>query len=203
MNQPTNPLPWNRIVVVLAIALVMLLALLGGWWISQSGGNSAITGKALIGGPFTLVDQDGKTRTEKDFLGQNQLIYFGYSFCPDVCPTELAKMSAAIDLLPKDANITPVFITIDPERDGVPEMKAYASAFHPRQVALTGTVEQIRAAAKAYRVYFAKNNSSGSTEYLMDHSSIIYLMNTKGDYIAHFTVDSTPEQIAARVREVL
>jgi cytochrome oxidase Cu insertion factor (SCO1/SenC/PrrC family) len=200
---PAKPLPWNRIVVVLAIALVMLLALLGGWWISQSGGNSAITGKALIGGPFTLVDQDGKTRTEKDFAGQNLLVYFGYAFCPDVCPTELAKMSAAIDLLPKDANITPVFITIDPERDGVPEMKAYASAFHPRQVALTGTVEQIRAAAKAYRVYFAKNNSSGSTEYLMDHSSIIYLMNTKGDYIAHFTVDSTPEQIAARVREVL
>jgi cytochrome oxidase Cu insertion factor (SCO1/SenC/PrrC family) len=200
---PAKPLPWNRIVVVLAIALVMLLALLGGWWISQSGGNSAITGKALIGGPFTLVDQDGKTRTEKDFAGQNLLVYFGYAFCPDVCPTELAKMSAAIDLLPKDANITPVFITIDPERDGVPEMKAYASAFHPRQVALTGTVEQIRAAAKAYRVYFAKNNSSGSTEYLMDHSSIIYLMNTKGDYIAHFTVDSTPEQIAARVREAL
>lgn len=200
---PTSPFPWNRIVVILAIALVMLLALLGGWWISQSGGNSAITGKALIGGPFTLVDQDGKTRTEKDFEGQNLLVYFGYTFCPDICPTELAKIAAAIDLLPKNANVTSVFITIDPERDGVPEVKAYAEAFHPRTVGLTGTVEQARAAAKAYRVYFAKNESSGSTEYLMDHSSFIFLMDTKGEYVAHFTIESTPAEIAARVREAL
>jgi len=200
---PPNPLPWSRIVVVLAIVLVMLLALLGGWWISQSGGNSAITGKALIGGPFTLVDQDGKTRTEKDFRGQNLLVYFGYTFCPDVCPTELAKIAAAIDLLPKDANVTPVFITIDPERDGVAEMKAYVAAFHPRMVGLTGTVEQVRAAAKAYRVYFAKNTSSGSTDYLMDHSSIIYFMDSNGEFITHFSTDSTPDQIAARVREAL
>jgi cytochrome oxidase Cu insertion factor (SCO1/SenC/PrrC family) len=196
--------PWNRIAIVLAIALVMLVALLVGYAVVQSGGNSVIGGgKALIGGPFTLTDQDGKTRTEKDFLGRNTLVYFGYTFCPDVCPTELAKISAALDLLPQDANVTPVFITIDPERDGVAEVKAYAEAFHPRTVGLTGTVEQVRTAAKAYRVYFAKNESSGSTEYLMDHSSFIFLMDKKGDYAAHFTIESTPEQIAAKVRELL
>jgi cytochrome oxidase Cu insertion factor (SCO1/SenC/PrrC family) len=200
---PRKSLPWNRIVVVLAIALVMLVALLIGYAFQQGGGKSIVTGKALLGGPFTLVDQNGKPRTEKDFLGQNLLIYFGYTFCPDVCPTELAKVSQAMDLLPKDANVTPVFITIDPARDGVKEMKAYAAAFSPKLVALTGTEEQIRSAAKAYRVYYAKNNSSGSTEYLMDHSSIIYFMGKSGEYIAHFTVESTPEQIAARAREAL
>ncbi len=198
-----KPLPWNRVVLVLAIALVMLVALLVGIAFQQGGGKSIVTGQALLGGPFTLVDQDGKTRTEKDFLGHNLLIYFGYTFCPDVCPTELAKISAAMDQLPKDANVTPVFITIDPVRDGVKEMKAYASAFHPRLMALTGTEEQIRTAAKAYRVYFAKNTSAGTTDYLMDHSSIIYFMGKNGEYIAHFTVESTPEQIAERVRQAL
>lgn len=181
----------------------MLIALLVGYAFNMTGGKSVVTGKALIGGPFELVDQDGQTRTEKDFLGQNLLIYFGYTFCPDVCPTELAKIAAAVDFLPADANVTPVFITIDPERDGVAEVKAYAEAFHPRTVGLTGTLEQVRTAAKAYRVYFAKSDASDSTEYLMDHSSIIYFMDTSGEYVAHFTLESTPAEIAARVREAL
>jgi len=195
-------LPWNRIVLVLAIVLAMLLALLLGYAYVRTDGGS-VTGKALIGGSFELVDQNGQTRTEKDFLGQNLLIYFGYTFCPDVCPTELSKMSTAMDMLPAGANVTPVFITIDPERDTVEQVKAYVSAFHPKMVGLTGTPEQIAAAAKAYRVYYARNESSGASDYLMDHSSIIYFMDEDGEFVAHFTIDSTPEQIAERVRDAL
>lgn len=200
---PRQSLPWNRIVLVLAITLAMLLALLLGYAFMRTEGGSTVTGKALIGGPFELVDQNGNTRTEQDFLGQNLLIYFGYTFCPDICPTELAKMAAAVDMLPEDANVTPVFITIDPERDTVDQVKAYVEAFHPRMVGLTGTPEQIDQAAKAYRVYYAKSESSASTEYLMDHSSIIYFMDTEGEFVAHFTIESTPEQIAERVRNAL
>ena len=200
-----KPLPWNKIVLVLGITLVLLLAGIFGYSLNRSFTviDQASTGKALVGGPFELVNQDGVAVTEKDYQGQNLLVYFGFTFCPDVCPTELAKVGAALDMLPADANVTPVFITIDPERDGVAEVKAYAEAFHPKMVGLTGSLEQVRAAAKAYRVYFAKNESGGASDYLMDHSSIIYFMGEDGEYIAHFTIESTPEEIALKVREVL
>ncbi len=200
-----NPLPWNKIVLVLGIALVLLLAGIFGYSLNRSfkAGDMDAGGKALVGGPFALVNHHGKAVTEKDFLGRHMLVYFGFTFCPDVCPTELSKIAATMDLLSADADVTPVFITIDPERDGVAEVKVYAEAFHPKMVGLTGSMEQIRAAAKAYRVYYAKNTSSGASDYLMDHSSIIYLMGRNGEYISHFTIESTPEEIVARVREVL
>lgn len=201
---PNPSLPWNRIALVLAIVLAMLVALLLGYaFVRTDGGSDSVTGKALVGGPFELVNHNGEAVTDRDFLGQNLLIYFGFTYCPDICPTELSKMAAAIDMLPDDANVTPVFITIDPERDGVEEVKTYAGAFHPDMVGLTGTPEQIDAAAKAYRVYYAKNESGGSTDYLMDHSSIIYFMDTEGEFVAHFTIESTPEEIAERVRKEL
>ena len=200
-----KPLPWNKLVLLLGIVLVLLIAGISGYALNRSfkDSNSAVTGKALIGGPFQLVNQDGKAVTEKDFLGQNLLVYFGFTYCPDVCPTELSKIGAAMDMLPAGANVTPIFITIDPERDGVAEVKAYAAAFHPKMVGLTGTLEQVQTAAKAYRVYFAKNASGGATDYLMDHSSIIYLMGKNGQYIAHFTIESTPEEIAVKTRDSL
>lgn len=200
-----KPFPWNRAILVLGIALVLLLAGISGYSLNRSFSviDEASTGKALVGGPFELVNQDGVTVTEKDFLGQNMLVYFGFTFCPDVCPTELAKIGAVMKMLPADANVTPVFITVDPERDGAAEVKSYVEAFHPKMVGLTGSQEQIRAAAKAYRVYFAKNTSNGATDYLMDHSSIIYLMGKKGEYLAHFTIESTPEEIVSKVREAL
>lgn len=201
---PNPSLPWNRIALVLAIVLAMLVALLLGYaFVRTDGGSDSVTGKALVGGPFELVNHNGETVTDRDFLGQNLLIYFGFTYCPDICPTELSKMTAAIDMLPEGANVTPLFITIDPERDGVEEVKTYAGAFHPDMVGLTGTPEQIDAAAKAYRVYYAKNESGGSTDYLMDHSSIIYFMDTEGEFVAHFTIESTPEEIAERVRKEL
>lgn len=200
-----KPLPWNKIVLVLGIALTLLIAGIVGYAMNRSfnEGGVVATGEALVGGPFQLTDHTGKAVTEQDYLGENLLIYFGFTYCPDVCPTELSKVAAAVDMLPADANVTPVFITIDPERDGVEEVKAYAEAFHPKMVGLTGTPEQIRAVAKAYRVYYAKAASSGATDYLMDHSSIIYFMGEDGKYIAHFTIEATAAEMAEQMREAL
>ncbi len=200
-----KPLPWNKIALALAIVFTLLVAGLVGYAMNRSFNESSVvgSGEALVGGPFELTNQNGETVTDKDFRGQNLLIYFGFTFCPDVCPTELAKIAAAVDMLPSDANVTPVFITIDPERDGVEEVKAYVEAFDPEMVGLTGTPEQIEAVAKEYRVYYAKSTGSDNTDYLMDHSSIIYFMGEDGKFIAHFTIGSTAENIAARVRQEL
>lgn len=156
-------------------------------------------GIAQVGGPFTLTDQYGRTRTDADFRGQYMFVYFGYTFCPDVCPTELSAMTQAMDMLPAatQKKITPIFITIDPQRDTVKQMKAYVANFHPRMVGLTGTPEQIARVAKEYRVYYAKDKNNGETsDYLMDHSSIIFLMDPEGHYVTHFTPNTTPETIA-------
>lgn len=159
-----------------------------------------------IGGEFTLVDQNGVTRHPEDFRGKLMLVYFGYTFCPDACPTALQDISHAIDLLgAKGDAVQPIFITIDPARDTVEQMKLYASNFHPRLIALTGTPEQIAEAAKAYRVYYAKSQSAGggSEDYLMDHTAFIYLMGRDGKYLSHFPPGATAEQMAAAIEKRL
>jgi protein SCO1/2 len=132
------------------------------------------------------------------------LIYFGYTFCPDVCPTELQAMSQAIDGLGDEAGkVTPVFITVDPERDTVEQLAGYAEHFHPRLIALTGTTEQVAAAAKAYRVYYRKVEDESTTDYMMDHSSIIYLMGPNGRFLTHFSYGTGPDKMAEKIREYL
>lgn len=189
-------------------ALVVAVAALGyaGWRYYSSTGGMATSGEAAIGGPFTLVDQNGETRTRDDFAGQYRLIYFGYTFCPDVCPTALWAMSQALDQVAEDdpglaERITPVFITVDPERDTVEHMKDYAANFHPRMVALTGTPEQIAQAAKAYRVFYRKAEDDSATEYLMDHSSFIFLMSPNGKYLTHATHQDSPDEIARMIEQ--
>jgi protein SCO1/2 len=159
-----------------------------------------------IGGAFTLVDQNGVTWHPEDFRGRLMLVYLGYTFCPDACPTALQDMSRAIDLLgAKGDAVQPIFITIDPARDTVEQMKLYASNFHPRLIALTGTPEQVAEAAKAYRVYYAKGQSAagGSEDYLMDHTAFIYLMGRDGKYLSHFPPGATAEQMAAAIEKRL
>ena len=157
-----------------------------------------------IGGEFTLTDQNGVTRRPEDFRGKLMLVYFGYTFCPDACPTALQDMSRAIDLLGlKGDAVQPIFITIDPARDTVEQMKLYASNFHPRLIALTGTPDQVAEAAKAYRVYYAKGKSTGGTDYLMDHTVFIYLMGRDGKYLSHFPPGTTAEQMAAAIENHL
>ena len=160
-------------------------------------------GAAAIGGPFTLSDQSGRSLTEKDLKGSYSLIYFGYTFCPDVCPTGLQVMSNAMDQLQTEMQrkIKPVFITIDPERDTVDQLKSYLGNFHPRIIGLTGTERQIAEVTRAYRVYYAKaKGSEGKRDYLMDHSSIIFLMNPEGKYVNHFTHMTAADNLAATLR---
>jgi protein SCO1/2 len=193
-----------RDVRVRAALILLLAAFIGGTtllvtWLRDSDGAAA-----SIGGPFTLTDQMGRTTTEQDFRGKLTLLYFGYVFCPDACPTALQNMADAVDQLgPAGDEVVPLFITVDPARDTVEVLKDYAEAFHPRLRALTGTPEQIAAAAKAYRVYFKKAEESAPGEYLMDHSSIIFLLGRDGRYLTHFTHFAPPEQMAEEIKKRL
>ncbi|MHA1164660.1 MAG: SCO family protein [Alphaproteobacteria bacterium] len=157
-----------------------------------------VSGKALIGGPFTLTDHTGKRVTEKDFLGKLSLVYFGYTYCPDVCPAELQVMAAAIDELgAKKKMVTPIFITIDPERDTVEQMNSYVSNFHEQLIGLTGTPQEIKAVTGAYKIYYKKvSDDPSSTDYVMDHSSIVYLMSPKGEYLTHFSYGAGVDKMA-------
>lgn len=149
-----------------------------------------------IGGDFTLQGPDGKEIHNHDFPGKYLLIYFGYTYCPDMCPTGLQSIAHAMDLLGKDSDkVQPLFITIDPARDTSAKLKEYAANFHPKIIGLTGTDAQIKKAAQAYQVYYAKGENVEGDDYLMDHSSLIYLMNPSGKFITTFNEEADPEQI--------
>ncbi len=162
-------------------------------------------GKALVGGPFELVDHTGKTVTDKDFRGRFMLVYFGFTLCPDVCPSGLQVMAAALDQVgAKAEKIVPLFITVDPERDTPAQMAQYVASFHPRLIGLSGSPGQIAAAEKAYRVYAKKvTDDKSSAGYTFDHTSLMYLMDPKGDYVAHFTHATPVERIAERLAKAL
>jgi cytochrome oxidase Cu insertion factor (SCO1/SenC/PrrC family) len=163
------------------------------------------TGKALVGGPFELVDHTGKTVTDSDFRGRFMLVYFGFTFCPDVCPSGLQVMSAALDKVgAKGEQVVPLFITVDPERDTPAQLAQYVPSFHPRLVGLTGSPEQIAGVQKAYRVYARKVTDDKSTAgYTYDHTSLMYLMDPQGNYVAHFTHATPVERIAERLQKAL
>ena len=157
-----------------------------------------------VGGPFTLIDHTGKTVTEKDFAGQYLLIYFGFTYCPAICPTELQKMNQALKQIGSAADrVQPLFITIDPERDTQTVMKSYVGQFHPRLIGLTGTIGQINEALKAWRVYARKVKDPAMSEYTMDHSSYIYFMSPEGQLLGLYGTDSTPAAIAAGIQRAL
>jgi len=158
---------------------------------------------SAIGGPFHLVDQEGKTVTDADLKGKWSLVYFGYTHCPDACPTALNDISIALDELgPKRAEVRPVFITVDPERDTSEVLKSYVTSFDAPILALTGTPEEVAQAAKGYRVYYAKHPEVGG-DYSMDHSSVIYVMDPQGRFTASFTQENSPEEIAERLKKLL
>jgi cytochrome oxidase Cu insertion factor (SCO1/SenC/PrrC family) len=162
-------------------------------------------GQALVGGPFALTDQTGKRVTDKDFRGRYLLVFFGFTNCPDVCPSALQVMAAALDKLgPKGQKITPVFITVDPERDTPAQLATYLKSFHPSLVGLSGTPAEIEAVTKAYRVYVKKvADPKSSAGYTFDHSAIIYLMGPDGAYLAHFTHASNVDTMAERLAKLL
>ena len=158
---------------------------------------------SAIGGPFRLVDQNGKTVTDADLKGKWSLVYFGYTHCPDACPTALNDIAIALDELgPQRTAVRPVFVTVDPERDTPEVLKSYVTAFNAPILALSGTPEEIAQAAKGYRVYYAKHPEAGG-DYSMDHSSVIYVMDPEGRFTASFTQENSPEEIAERLKKLL
>ena len=193
--------------VLAGVSVALALALLGRalWLDPRAGGGreASVTGTALVGGPFTLTDQNGRRVSDADFRGKLMLVYFGYTFCPDVCPTELLDMSQAIDALGKDGDkVQPIFITVDPDRDTQTALKEFLVNFHPRMLGLTGAPEQVQTAAKAYRVYFAKAKGA-ERDYLVDHTSIVYLMDREGKYLTHFGPNVRGDAMAAAIRKFL
>jgi protein SCO1/2 len=207
--------------VRLIVAAVIGLALAGGfvaWQVSQdqsrrvdlrTDAEQSVTDPTnvppngdTIGGPFTLVDQDGKTVTDKDYSGKYLLVYFGYTSCPDMCPTGLTSIGHALDQLGADADkVQAIFVTIDPVRDTPEKLKQYDASFHPKIVGLTGTAAQIAAAAKAYQAYYEKEDpGSDDPDYVMDHSTLIYLMDPQGKLISTFDEEVDPAAVVKALR---
>lgn len=161
---------------------------------------------AAIGGPFTLIDQNGRTVRDSDFNGKFRLVYFGYSYCPDVCPTDLQRLGAALRAIEKSdpalgAKLVPIFISVDPERDTPPVIKAFVANFHSRMVGLTGSPEAIAKVAKEYGAAYKKMPpATPGGAYLVDHVAVTYLMGRKGEPLALLSQDMSPDQIVAEIR---
>jgi len=160
--------------------------------------SAVASGTAAIGGPFQLVNHLGQTVSDKDVISEPSLVYFGYTFCPDVCPLDVARNAAAVDVLQsKGVAVTPVFITIDPDRDTPEVLADYVSVMHPKMVGLTGTPTQIKAVSDSYKTYFKKNGDGD--DYLMDHSSFTYLMWPGTGFVEFYRRDLSADDLAQSV----
>ena len=197
----------NEIARLVLLPAAFLIALSGcGQQPQSSAPSQAPLAGAALGGPFALTDQDGKTVKDSDFAGKYRMIYFGYTFCPDVCPVDVQNLMQGYRAFEKSepaasAKLQPIFISIDPERDTPAALKQFVGNFHPKLIGLTGTPEQIAAVAKSYAVYYKKAGKPGATDYLMDHSAIAYLMGPDGKPIAMVPQDGTPDQIEAVLKQ--
>jgi protein SCO1/2 len=161
--------------------------------------GGAVGGGGSIGGPFTLTDENGKRVTEKDVLTGPSLVYFGYTFCPDICPTDTARNAEAVDALEEMGHeVTPVFISVDPSRDTPGILKEWTDYIHPRMIGLTGTPEEIAAVAREYRTYYKVPENPADDLYTVDHMTQTYLMLPQYGFVDFFTREATPEEIAER-----
>jgi protein SCO1 len=160
-------------------------------------------GRGTVGGPFTLTDQNGRERSDRDFRGKLMIVYFGYTFCPDVCPADLMAITQALDALGHAADgVQPIFITVDPERDSK-VLAAYVSAFHKSLIGLTGSPEEIRKVANAYKAFYAKGPGEHDGEYAIDHTGVIYLMGRNGEYLGFMPPQTGPEKLTEVLRQYL
>ncbi len=193
----------NSIVRIAALSIALTLAACGGGGPGDSSSSPPLAG-ARLGGPFVLTDGQGRVVRDTDFAGKWRIVYFGYSFCPDVCPVDLQTIAAGVKAFESDspelgAKVVPIFITVDPARDTPAVIGRYVAAFHPRMVGLTGTPQAIADAARAYGVTYAKSQTPGTSEYLMDHSRTAILMDPAGKPVALLPQDETPEAFAAEL----
>jgi len=157
-------------------------------------------GRGPIGGPFTLTDHTGRLRSDSEFRGRLMIVYFGYTFCPDVCPTDLQAITMALSALgPLATEVQPIFITIDPERD-TRVLADYVSAFHPSLIGLTGSAQDIRKVANAYKAFYAKVSDERTGEYSIDHAGVIYLMGRNGEYLGFMPPQTSPERLTEILR---
>jgi protein SCO1/2 len=187
--------------MVIAIAIGLTVNSL---FLKEDRTGTRTIGVAAIGGPFELVSHKGETMRDTDFRGAYMLVMFGYTSCPDICPTELQTITETMELLgPAAAKVRPLMITVDPARDTPEVLADYVSNFHPTIIGLTGSVDQVKAAAKAYKVFFAKGEVDSEGDYFMDHSSFIYLMSPDGVYLHHFAPNIPPEAMAKKISAVI
>ncbi len=191
--------------LIASAAVLAAVGMVGGTWLYTKRAADAFSDcragqvSGSIGGPFTLVDQTGATVTDKDVLTEPALVYFGYTFCPDVCPLDNARNAEVADILEeRGVLVTPIFITIDPERDTPEVLADYAANFHPRMIALTGSDAQVKGASMAYRTFYQKQ-SSDDDYYLMDHTTFTYLMMPKTGFADFFPREMTADQVADKV----
>jgi len=192
----------SRIALVVSAFLAGLVLFLGILFLAGRGLNPVAPAAAAIGGPFELIDQDRKSLSDKDLRGKPFLVFFGYTRCPDICPTTLFDVSEMLRALGPDADrAAALFITVDPERDTPDELKAYLSSFDPHLRGLTGDPSAITAVEKSYRVYARKVPIDGG--YTMDHTAIVYLMDKQGRFVAPFSLKRKPEEAAADLRRYL
>ena len=160
-------------------------------------------GRGSVGGPFTLTDQAGKPRSDTEFRGKLMIVYFGYTYCPDVCPTDLMAITQALDALgPAAADVQPVFITIDPERD-TKVLADYVAAFHRSFVGLTGSPDEIRKVANSYKSFYVKVPGGREAEYSIDHAGVIYLMGRNGEYLGFMPPQTNPDRLTEILRKYL
>jgi protein SCO1 len=190
-----------RINPVLFVIVLFIAGFAAAYSIRFTPEGTRSEGRALIGGPFSLADTDGKRVTDRDFRGKLMLVFFGYTHCPDVCPTELQNMATALEKLGPDAKqVAPIFISVDPARDTPEALSAYVGNFSPLIKGLTGTQDEVASVAKAYRVYFKKADG-GSDQYTVDHSVFVYLMDRDGNYITHFMFNTPPETVVNAIKK--
>ncbi|MFN3605937.1 MAG: SCO family protein [Cypionkella sp.] len=198
----------NSQALYIGLATVATAAFIGGGLMWQTSGSGAdvfakcrggAVGGGAIGGPFTLVDENGATVTDKDIITGPTLVYFGYTFCPDVCPLDNARNAEAVDLLDAQGKeVTPVFISFDPDRDTPEVLRDFTDTMHPRMIGLTGTAQQVKDASLAYKTYF-KRQDDASEYYLMDHSTFSYFMMPDHGFVDFFSRDTSAEDLANRM----
>jgi len=203
----------KRAVIALAFAGGVVTAAAGSWlmWPQSKAEPSAAAlmdavmwNKEPIGGAFTLIDQDGRPRSDADFRGQLLLVYFGYTYCTDICPTDLQSIAIALDKLgPAGAGVQPLFITVDPEHDRPEQLKFYVALYHPRLIGLTGSADAIKRVARAYKVYYAKSEPAKQSDRSIDHSGFIFLVGRDGQYLGFLPPGTSADRMVDAIRPYL